>query len=402
MNSRSLLAPRMGQLRESPTAVVADLVRAMTAKGEHVINFGEGELDFETPEFIKQAGISAIEGGITRYTAVGGTIEVKKAVQTKFQRDNGLDFSLDQLIVGTGGKQLIFNAILATVSAGDEVIIPAPYWVSYPDIVRLAGGTPVIVPGEDRNGFKISPAALSKAITPATKWLVLNSPNNPTGALYSAQELDALLEVIADNPGILVMSDDIYEHIVYEGAFATPAAVRPDLADRILTVNGVSKAYSMTGWRIGFAGGPSWLISAMQVLQSQSTTNAAAMCQEATRAALVGPQDFMAERLERLRTRRDLVVAALNQTQGLRCDTPPGAFYVYVNCQALLGRKTADGAILESDTDVAKYLADDAKVGVVPGTAFGLSPYLRIAYGLDDRDLVEGCRRIRAACGRLN
>jgi aspartate aminotransferase len=401
MGVHTSLAPRMHTLRESPTAVVADLMRAMSERGETVINFGEGELDFETPDFIKNAGIEAIRSGHTRYTAVGGTRELKEAVQAKFRTDNWLDYDLDQIMVGTGGKQIIFNAFMVSVSNGDEVIIPAPYWVSYPDIVRLVGGSPVIVPTDEEGGFKISAAQLRAALTDKTKWLVLNSPNNPSGAVYSEAELASLLDVISDWPQVAVLADDIYEHIVHDGQFATPASVRPDLADRILTVNGVSKAYAMTGWRIGFAGGPAWLISAMQALQSQSTTNAAAMCQEAARIALTGSRNFLASWMAQLRTRRDFAAAAINETPGLHCRPSAGAFYLFVNCSELIGKCSPSGAVLHDDGDIARYLAEEAGVGVVPGTAFGTSPYFRIAYAVADDLLADGCRRIREACSRL-
>ncbi len=401
MTSTSRLAPRMGELRESPTAAVSDLMRQMEARGEAVINLGEGELDFDTPDHVKAAGIAAIETGQTRYTAVAGTESLRAAIAGKFARDNGLTYAPDQILAGVGGKQILFNALLATVGPGDEVIIPAPYWVSYPDMVRLAEGTPVILPATEDNGFKLTPSALAAALTERTRWVILNSPNNPTGAVYSAEELAALLAVVEPWPDLMVMADDIYEHMVFAGAFATPAAVRPDLADRILTVNGVSKVYSMTGWRIGYAGGPRWLIDAMRALQSQSTSNPASMSQEAARVALSGPLDFLEERLAILRRRRTRVMAAMNACPGLRCPEPEGAFYVYVNCAGLIGGRRPDGRILETDTDIAAYLAEEAKVGVVPGSAFGLAPYLRIAYAVDDSLLDEACARLQAACARI-
>ncbi|KAA5606796.1 pyridoxal phosphate-dependent aminotransferase [Roseospira marina] len=376
-------------------------MRQMVARGESVINLGEGELDFETPDHAKAAGIAAIERGDTRYTAVGGTERLRGAIVAKFQRENGLTFGLEQVLAGVGGKQILFNALLATVGVGDEVIVPAPYWVSYPDMVHLAEGTPVILPATEDTGFKLTPDALASALTERTRWIILNSPNNPTGAVYSAEELAALLAVIAPWPKVMIMADDIYEHMVFAGTFATPAAVRPDLADRILTVNGVSKAYSMTGWRIGYAAGPRWLIDAMRVIQSQSTSNPAAMSQEAARVALTGSLDFLEERLTILRRRRDHVLTALNVCPGLRCPVPDGAFYVYVNCAGLMGGTTPDGHTLETDTDLAAYLAREAKVGVVPGSAFGLGPYLRIAYAVDDALLDEACTRITAACTRI-
>ncbi len=397
--AKALLAPRMGQLRESPTAAISDLMRTMADKGEKVINFGEGELDFDTPHHIAEAGVAAIRAGETRYTAVAGTVGLRQAIADKFRRENGLSYTPDQIIVGTGAKQVLFNALVATVGPGDEVIIPAPYWVSYPDMVRVAEGTPVTVAADETSGFKLTPEALSSAITDKTRCLILNSPNNPSGAVYGPEDMRRLLAVVADRPDILVIADDIYEHLIYDGVFATPAAVFPEIADRVLTINGVSKAYAMTGWRIGYAGGPPWLIDAMRVLQSQSTSNAATMCQEAARIALCGPQDVLPGRIAELRKRRDLVVERINACEGLSTGTPSGAFYVFASCRGLIDRTTPDGDVLKTDTDVAGYLVREAKVGLVPGSAFGMSPYLRIAYASGKDILEDGCARIRRACG---
>ncbi|ODN71222.1 pyridoxal phosphate-dependent aminotransferase [Methylobrevis pamukkalensis] len=399
--SRSPLAPRMARVRPSPTAAISDTVRALAARGIPVINLGEGELDFDTPAPIKAAGIAAIERGETKYTAVAGTAALKAAIAAKFRDDNGLAYAADEIIAGSGAKQLIFNALLATVSDGDEVIVPAPYWVSYPDMVALCDGTPVIVPCRAEAGWKLTPETLADAITPRTRWLILNSPNNPTGAVYSEDEIAALTAVLRDHPHVLVMADDIYEHVRHDTGFATPAAVAPDLKDRTLTVNGVSKAYSMTGWRIGYAGGPAWLIAAMTTLQSQSTSNPSSVSQAATIAALEGSRGFMNDWLARLKTRRQIVLDMVDATDGLTCDTPEGAFYAFVGCGGLIGRRTPAGRILADDLGVATYLLEEAHVAMIHGAAFGASPNLRIAYAVDDAQLAEACRRIAAACGRL-
>lgn len=401
MGTSSNLAQRMAAVKPSPTAAVSRLMRKLAEQGRAVINLGEGELDFSTPDYVKQSGVEAIESDFTKYTEVTGIDELKSAIAFKLSRDSGFDYAKEQIIAASGGKQIIFNAMLATLDAGDEVVIPAPYWVSYPDIVRLTGATPVVVECGRTERFKLTPSTLRDALTANTRWLILNSPNNPTGAVYSRKELNALLSVLEDFPAVLVLADDIYEHLTYESPGVSPIACRPDLAERILTVNGVSKLYAMTGWRIGYAAGPEWLIKAMATLQSQSTTSAASMCQAAAAVALAGSLEFLAPRLTELRERRDLVVAAINAVDGLECDKPEGAFYVYVDCRGLLERRTPDGEMLESDVDLAAYLAKEAGVGVVPGTAFGLAPYLRIAYGLSRAKIERAMEQIATACAAL-
>lgn len=398
----SRLSPRVAALRPSPTAAISEKVRKLTAEGRSIINLGEGELDFDTPDHIKEAGIAAIRRGDTKYTAVGGTADLKAAIIAKFRRENGLTYAADEVIVGVGAKQLILNALLATLSPGDEVVLPAPYWVSYPDMIALADGTARLLPCGEEQGFKPRAADLAAAITPRTRWVILNSPGNPSGAVLSPAEMGELTQVLAAHPHVLVMADDIYEHMLHEGLFATPAAVEPALRDRTLTVNGVSKAYSMTGWRIGYAGGPAWLIRAMQTLQSQSTTNACSISQAATVAALTGGLDFLAERRRILRDRRDRVLAAVAGIPGLRCAVPDGAFYAYVNCAGMIGRRTPDGRSIANDLDFADYLLSEAGIGVVHGAAFGLSPYIRIAYAIDTERLTVACERLRDACARLS
>ncbi len=395
------LSPRVAALRPSPTAAISDKVRRLAAEGRSIINLGEGELDFDTPDHVKDAAIAAIHAGQTKYTAVGGTAELKAAVIDKFARENGLTYGPDEVIVGVGAKPLILNALLATLAPGDEVVLPAPYWVSYPDMIALADGTARIIPCGEKQGFKLRPEDLEAAITPRTRWVILNSPGNPSGAVLSPAEMKGLTDVLVRHPHVLVMADDIYEHIIFDGNFSTPAAVEPALFERTLTINGVSKAFSMTGWRIGYAGGPAWLVRAMQTLQSQSTTNACSISQAATVAALRGSTDFLRERLSILRTRRDIVLAAVEAAPGLRCSVPDGAFYVYANCEELIGRRTPDGRTIASDLDFADYLLSEAGVGVVHGAAFGLSPYIRIAYAIDTDRLRDACERIRAACARL-
>ncbi|MCS0502765.1 pyridoxal phosphate-dependent aminotransferase [Ancylobacter mangrovi] len=400
--SHARLAPRMNGAGSSPTAEISNKVRALTAQGHAVVNLGEGELDFPTPEAICAAGIAAIEEGDTKYTAVAGTAALKAAIRAKFARENALDYSDEEVIAGAGAKQLIFNALLATLAPGEEVIVPAPYWVSYPDMVRLAEGVPVIVPCTPAQGWKLTPQALKQAITPLTRWVVLNSPNNPTGAVYSPDEMRALTEVLLACPQVLVLADDIYEHVRFEGAFATPAAVEPALRERTLTVNGLSKGYSMTGWRLGYAGGPAWLVAAMQVLQSQSTSNPSTISQRAGIAALEGVRDFMAGWLETLRTRRDIVLDMIARVDGLASDVPEGAFYVFADCRAMIGATTPAGRVIASDLDFATYLLEAAHVGVVHGAAFGAPGYIRIAYAVDTETLRAACRRIEAACRALS
>jgi aspartate aminotransferase len=395
------LAHRMRQVRPSPTAEISVKVRALGAQGHAVINLGEGELDFPTPPHIARAGIAAIEAGETKYTAVPGTHALKQAIIAKFQRENALACEAAEVIAGAGAKQLIFNALLATLNPGDEVIVPAPYWVSYPDMVALAEGTPRIVACSERNGWKLQPEALEAAITARTRWVILNSPNNPTGAVYSRREMQALTQVLLRHPHVLVMADDIYEHTRYVPDFVTPAALEPRLKARTLTVNGVSKAYSMTGWRIGYAAGPQWLVDAMQVLQSQSTSNASSISQAAAVAALEGGTGFIQDWLAMLALRRDRVLQTIARIDGLSCAPPEGAFYVFANCTALLGKTTPEGLRLDSDLDIANYLLDTAHVGTVHGSAFGAPGYLRIAYAVDMAVLDEACRRIERSCAAL-
>jgi aspartate aminotransferase len=398
----SILASRMSRIKPSATVAVTQKANELKAAGRDVIGLGAGEPDFDTPDNIKAAAIEAIRRGDTKYTAVDGTPALKAAVAAKFKRDNGLTYTAEQISVGTGGKQVLYNALMATLDPGDEVIIPAPYWVSYPDMTLLAEGTPVVVPCSQNNGFRLRPEDLDRAITPRTKWLILNSPSNPTGAAYSADDLRALTDVLVGHPHVWVMTDDMYEHLVYDGfRFATAAQVEPRLYERTLTVNGVSKAYSMTGWRIGFAGGPAPLIKAMAKIQSQSTTNPSSISQAAAVEALTGPQDFIPRHNEVFKMRRDLVVAALNRVPGLSCPTPEGAFYVYPSCAGAIGKRTPDGRTIETDTDFATHLLDSVGVAVVPGEAFGQSPHFRISYATSTEALEEACRRIERACAQL-
>lgn len=397
----TFLSDAIQRIQPSPTLAVTQKAAALKEAGRNVIGLGAGEPDMPVPDFVAEAAIAAIRGGQNKYTNVDGTNALKDAVRGKFRRDNNLDYGLDQITVNVGGKHTIFNALLVTLNAGDEVIIPAPYWVSYPDIVQFCGAKPVFIAAGIDAGFKITPAELEAAITPKTRWLILNSPSNPTGAVYTREEIAALGEVLRRNPHVWVMSDDMYEHIIYDTKFATIADVCPDLYDRTLTVNGASKAYSMTGWRIGFAGGPTQLIKAIAKIQSQSTTNPCAIAQAAATAALNGPQDFLKARVETFRGRRDLVVSMLNQTDGLRCATPEGAFYVYPDCAGLIGRKTPSGAVLANDEDVAGYLLESEGVAVVHGGAFGVSPAFRISYATSTDLLEDACTRIQRACGAL-
>lgn len=400
--SAEFIAPRLRRVRPSPTAVISDRVRALSAAGVDVINLGEGELDFDTPDHIKQAGIDAIVQGDTKYTAVAGTAALKKAIINKFARENQLSYQENEVIAGSGAKQLIFNALLATVSAGKEVIIPAPYWVSYPDMVSLADGESRIVPCKEQDGWKLQAADLAAAITEDTRWLILNSPNNPTGAVYNHQELRALADVLLAAPQVLIMADDIYEHICHPPAqFVTLAQVEPRLLDRILTVNGVSKGYSMTGWRLGYAGGPAWLIAAMQILQSQSTSNPSSISQAATVVALQQDNGFLADWRNILDKRRQKMMACIAQIDGLSADLPPGAFYVFANCAGMMGKTTPQGVTLNSDVDFVEYLLDAAHVATLHGSAFGAASYLRIAYAIDDQRLDDACERIVRACAAL-
>jgi aspartate aminotransferase len=399
----ALLAEHLKRIKPSPTIAVTDKARALKAAGRNVIGLGAGEPDFDTPDNIKEAAIKAIrEGRASKYTQVDGIPELKEAVCKKFKRENGLDYKPSQITVSAGGKQVLYNAFMATLNPGDEVVIPAPYWVSYPDIVLLAGGTPVEVVASAAAGFKISAAQLEKAMTPKTKWFLLNSPSNPTGAAYTRAELKALTDVLVKHPHVHVMTDDMYEHLVYDDfEFFTPAQVEPSLYPRTLTINGTSKAYCMTGWRIGYAGGPEPLIKAMAMIQSQSTTNPAAASQWAAVEALNGPQDFIAKHNKIFKERRDLIVSMLNQANGIKCPTPEGAFYVYPSCAGTMGRTAPSGKKLATDEEFVTELLDAEGVAVVQGTAFGLGPAFRISYATKTEDLEEAGRRIQRFCGNL-
>ncbi len=398
----SILAARLDRIKPSPTIAVSTKAAELKAAGRDVIGLGAGEPDFDTPDNIKEAAYKAIADGKTKYTAVDGTVELKQAICDKLKRENGLSYETNQISVGTGGKQVIFNALMATLDPGDEVVIPAPYWVSYPDMVVLAEGTPVIVESPQSSGFRLQPADLEAAITPNTKWLMLNAPCNPTGAAYSKDQLVALGEVLLRYPQVWVLCDDIYEHLVYDGfTFHTFAQAVPEMYDRTLTMNGVSKAYAMTGWRIGYAGGPAPLIKAMAKIQSQSTSNPSSVSQAAAVEALNGPQDYIAMSNEVYRGRRDLVVGMLNQASGLDCATPQGAFYVYPNCAGLIGKTTPDGATINTSEDFAAYLLESEGVAVVHGTAFGLDPHFRISYATSTELLEDACARIQRACSAL-
>ena len=399
----AFLAEHLKRVKPSATIAVTDKARALKAAGRNVIGLGAGEPDFDTPANIKQAAIKAIESGrASKYTNVDGIAELKAAVVSKFKRENGLTYKPSQITIGTGGKQVLYNAFMVTLNPGDEVIIPAPYWVSYPDMVLLAGGTPVEVVCGMEHGFKLQPEQLERAITPKTKWIILNSPSNPTGAAYSRAEMKALTDVLVKHPHVHVMTDDMYEHLVYDDfQFTTAAQVEPALFDRTLTINGVSKAYCMTGWRIGYAGGPEPLIKAMAMIQSQSTSNPSAVSQWAAVEALEGPQDFIAKHNVIFKERRDLVVSMLNQANGIKCPTPEGAFYVYPSCAGTIGRTTTTGKKLVTDEDFVSELLEAEGVAVVQGSAFGLGPAFRISYATKTEDLEEACRRIQRFCGNL-
>lgn len=396
------LSAALDRVKPSATIAVTDKARQLKAAGRNVIGLGAGEPDFDTPANIKLAAIKAIEAGKTKYTAVDGIPELKEAIVAKFKRENGLTYVPNQITVGTGGKQVLYNALMATINPGDEVIIPAPYWVSYPEMVALAGGEPVPVICTAEHGFKLQAADLEKAITPKTKWIILNSPSNPTGAAYTQAEMKALTDVLVKHPHVWVMTDDMYEHLVYDNfKFVTPAQVEPKLLDRTLTVNGVSKAYSMTGWRIGYAGGPAQLIKAMATIQSQSTSNPSSISQWAALEALSGPQDFIKTNAELFKERRDLVVSMLNQANGIQCPRPEGAFYVYPSCAGTMGKTTPSGKKLENDEDFVTELLESEGVAVVHGSAFGLGPAFRISYATKNSDLEEACNRIQRFCANL-
>ena len=398
----SFLAARLSRVKPSATIAISAKANALKAQGKNIIALSFGEPDFDTPDNIKEAAIKAIQSGDTKYTAVDGTAKLKEAIVAKFKRENGLTYTTKQVTVGTGGKQVLYNAFMATLSAGDEVIIPAPYWVSYPDMVLLAEGTPVFVACTQETGFKMKATDLEKAITPKTKWVLLNSPSNPSGAAYTQAELKAITDVLVRHPHVWVLTDDMYEHLVYDDfKFSTPAQIEPSLYDRTLTMNGVSKAYCMTGWRIGYAGGPEHLIKAMGDVQSQSTSNPCSISQAAAVEALNGVQDFIPKNNAVFKQRRDLVVKMLNQALGLDCHTPEGAFYVYPSCAGLIGATTPTGQTLRNDEDVCGYLLESQGVAVVHGAAFGLSPHFRVSYAASTEVLEEACKRIQKACGEL-
>jgi aspartate aminotransferase len=398
----AFLADSLARIKPSATIAVTDKARALQAAGRNVIGLGAGEPDFDTPDNIKEAAIRAIREGKTKYTNVDGINELKEAVVAKFKRENNLDYKVEEVSVGTGGKQVLYNALLATLNPGDEVVIPAPYWVSYPEIVALAGATPVPVATSMESGFRLTPAALEKAITTKTKWVILNSPSNPSGAAYGRAELKALTDVIVRHPQVWVLTDDMYEHLVYDGfKFATPVEVEPRLKERTLTMNGVSKAYAMTGWRIGYGAGPVQLIKAMAKLQSQSTSNPSSIAQWAAVEALNGTQAFIPKNAEIMKGRRDLVVSMLNQANGLVCSRPEGAFYVYPSCQGTMGKKTAAGTTLKTDDDFVTALLEEEGVAVVQGSAFGLAPFFRISYATSNEALEEACSRIQRFCAGL-
>ncbi|MFH1158883.1 MAG: pyridoxal phosphate-dependent aminotransferase [Pseudomonadota bacterium] len=399
---KDFIAKRLDRIKPSVTLALAAKAQEMKAQGRDVIGLAVGEPDFDTPDFIKAGARAAMDKGQTKYTPVPGTVELRKAVCEKFRRENGLTYAPEQVIVGTGGKQVLYNAFMATLNPGDEVIIPAPYWLSYPEMVMLAEGTPVIVGTKQEQGFKMSPQALEKAITPRTKWVIINSPSNPTGAAYAREDLKALGDVLKKHPHVHIMTDDIYEHLIYDGfKFSTMAEVVPELYDRTLTVNGVSKAYAMTGWRIGYAAGSIDLIKAMSKVQGQSTSNPSSISQAAAATALNGDQAFLKEWRRIFQARRDLVVSMINGAEGLTCAVPPGAFYVFASCAGVIGKKTPDGKAIGNDTDFAAYLLEKHGVVVVPGVEFGAPSHIRLSYALSEEMLSEACSRVQKACLEL-
>ncbi|MCT6871665.1 MAG: pyridoxal phosphate-dependent aminotransferase [Bartonella sp.] len=398
----AFIAETLSRIKPSATIAVAQKARDLKAAGRDVISLGAGEPDFDTPENIKNAAIEAMRRGETKYTPVAGIPELRKAIVAKFKRENNLDYTTDQIIVGTGGKQILFNAFMASLDKGDEVIIPAPFWVSYPEMVAVNNGTPIFVDAKAEFDYKLQPEDLEAAITPKTKWFVFNSPSNPSGAAYSHDELKKLTDVLVKYPHVHILTDDMYEHLTYgDFKFATPAGVEPKLYDRTLTVNGVSKAYAMTGWRIGYAGGPRELIKAMETIQSQQTSGACSIAQWAAVEALNGPQDFIAKNKAIFQARRDLVVSMLNQATGIDCPTPEGAFYVYPSCAKLIGKKTPEGKVINNDEDFVSELLQAEAVAVVHGSAFGLGPAFRISYATSEKLLEEACLRIQRFCASL-
>ena len=395
-------AERLQRIKPSPSSMAGQHARMLRAQGRDIVSLTSGEPDFDTPAHIRDAAYRAMNDGQTRYTDVGGTAALREAIRAKFARDNGLDYGLDEIIVSTGAKQIIFNAIMATVDTGDEVIVPAPYWVSYPDITLLANGTPVIVNTRSENGFRLQAEELERAITPRTRWLILNGPNNPSGANFTKADLQALADVLRKHPHVWILTDDIYEHLLYDGrAFYTLAQVAPDLKDRTLTLNGVSKAYAMTGWRIGYAGAPVALIKAMTKLQSQSTSNPSSVSQAAALAALTGPQDFVAQSRERFQARRDQIVQALNAIDGIQCASPEGAFYVFPQCSDLFGATLPDGSKLQNSEQWVLHLLNAQNLAVLQGSAYGVDTHFRISFAASDAVLEEGCRRIAQARAQL-
>ncbi len=396
----AFLADALSRVKPSATIAVAQKARELKAEGRDVIGLGAGEPDFDTPDNIKKAAIAAINRGETKYTPVAGIPELRQAIVAKFKRENGLDYKPEQTIAGTGGKQILFNALMATLNKGDEVIIPAPYWVSYPEMVSICGGESVFVETTLENNFKLDADALDKAITPKTKWLIFNSPSNPSGAAYTESELRAIADVLLKHPQVWILTDDMYEHLTYgDFEFKTLAQVEPALYDRTLTMNGVSKAYAMTGWRIGYAAGPLKLIKAMDMIQGQQTSGACSIAQWAAVEALNGPQDFIAKNKAVFQGRRDLVVSMLNQAKGIKCPTPEGAFYVYPSCEGLIGKTAPSGKVIETDEDFVTELLETEGVAVVHGSAFGLGPNFRISYATSDELLEEACKRIQRFCG---
>lgn len=396
-------APRMSRFKPSPSQIASARVRDLLAEGHDIVKLTAGEPDFPTPDHAKAAAIACMDANEIRYTPINGLPEMREAARIKFKRDNNLDYGMDQIAVGSGTKQILFNCLMATVSAGDETIIPAPYWASYPDMVQLAGGTPVTVDCGQNNLFKMRPEQLEEAITPNTKWLMFSSPSNPTGATYSLDELKALADVLLANPHVYILTDDVYEHLIYDGrTFHTLAEVEPALYDRTVTCNGVSKAYSMTGWRVGFAGGPKDVIANMSKMQSQSTSGSSAVSQAAAVAALIGPQEFVKERTANLQYRRDILFEKLNKAKGLKCDLPEGAMYIFCSCAGNIGKKAPNGKVIETDEDFTMYLLDFAGVAVVQGNAYGLSPYFRASFVAPEADLVRGGDKIQEACATLS
>ena len=395
-------APRMGRFKASPSQMASARVRDMVANGLDIVKLTAGEPDFPTPDNAKAAAIACMDANEIRYTPINGLPEMRQAVQFKFKRDNNLEYDLDQIAVGSGTKQILFNCLMATVSKGDEIIIPAPYWASYPDMVQLAGGTPNIVNCNQNNQFKMRPEQLAEAITVNTKWLMFSSPSNPTGATYSLDELRALAEVLVAHPHVYILTDDVYEHLIYEGrSFHTLAEVEPALYDRTVTCNGVSKGYSMTGWRVGFAGGPKDIIANMSKMQSQSTSGSSAVSQAAAIAALTGPQEFVVERTANLQRRRDILFDKLNKSNGLKCDLPEGAMYIFCSCAGIIGRRTPNGKLIETDEDFTMYLLNSVGVAVVQGDAYGLSPFFRASFVAPEADLIRGGDKIQEACAAL-